>query len=135
VIIDVNGQQLRLAKSALGQQQAGSPAHSQTGDGSVHGRLMQKSRPLVNCHVVIVPMHNDRGADSYDGSRQPMTTVTNEDGIYYFEHVPPGAYKLTWLPNGTNQWIRRLVVRPDVIVRPGEAVTAKEIRAAQQTIN
>ena len=52
-----------------------------------------------------------------------------------FEHVPAGEYKLTWLPAGAKQWIRRIAMRPDVIVHEGQDVTLKDIRMAQQTIN
>jgi hypothetical protein len=135
VIIDVNGQQLCLAKSALGQQQAGAAPPRQIGGGAVRGRLLQKGHPLVNCHVVIVPMHNEDGAAYYDDHCQPLTTLTNNDGIYFFEHVPAGSYKLTWLPNSSNQWIRRINMKPDVFVREGQEVTVKDLRSALQTIN
>jgi len=50
--------------------------------------------------------------------------------------VPLGKYKLTWLPDGTNQWIRRVSIKPDVVINGGgEAVTVNTIGGAQQTIN
>jgi hypothetical protein len=82
-----------------------------------------------------VPLEGDKNAYHYDASREPPTTATDSEGGYYFEHVPVGKYKLTWLPNGTNQWIRRIAVRPDVVVHSGQAVTVNTIGAARQTIN
>ena len=135
VIIEVNGQQLRLLKSALAQQQPASAAGQiQIPTGSVHGRLLQRGQPLVNCQVVIVPMHKD-GATDENGIRQPVTAVTDAEGVFGFENVPVGSYKLTWLPAGATQWIRRIEMKPDVVVREGQDTTLREIRTALRTIN
>ena len=134
VIIEVNGQQLRLLKSALAQPPAPSPGQTQVPTGTVHGRLLERGRPLVNCQVVIVPMHKD-GATDDNGFRQPVTAVTDADGIYVFATVPVGAYKLTWLPAGATQWIRRIEMKPDVFVHEGQDTTVKDLRMALRTIN
>jgi hypothetical protein len=134
VIIEVNGQQLRLLKSALGQPPAPPAGQIQVATGTAHGRLLQKGRPLVNCQVVIVPMHKD-GATDDNGFRQPVTAVTDADGIYVFANVPVGAYKLTWLPAGGTQWIRRIEMKPDVFVHEGQDTMVKDLRMALRTIN
>jgi hypothetical protein len=134
VIIEVNGQQLRLLKSALAQPPAPSPGQIQVPTGTVHGRLLQRGRPLVNCQIVIVPMHKD-GATDDNGFRQPVAAVTDADGIYVFANVPVGAYKLTWLPAGATQWIRRIEMKPDVFVHEGQDTMVKDLRMALQTIN
>jgi hypothetical protein len=136
VVIEVNGQQLRLAKAALQQPPAAAPGAGQVqiATGAVHGRLLQRGRPLVGCAVVIVPMHKD-GATDDNGLRQPLSATTDADGFYGFANVPVGGYKLTWLPAGTEQWIRRIEMKPDVFVHDGQDVTVKDIRAALQTIN
>ncbi len=103
--------------------------------GDVLGRLLNQGRPLVNCHVVIVPLQEVDGAMRTDEDRKPLTTVTDENGEFHFEDVPAGGYKLTWLPAGQRQWIRRIAMRPDVHVRNGEVTKLKEIRIALQTIN
>ena len=118
-----------------GSLPASSSAAVQSADGTVRGRLLQKGHPLVNCYVVIVPVPKDEKADASIITREPLTTTTNEEGVYLFEHVPAGEYKLIWLPNGSKQWIRRIAMRPDVIVHQGQDVTLKDIRMAQQTIN
>jgi len=104
-------------------------------EGTVHGRLLQKGYPLVNCYVVIAPWPKGDASDSSVDTRTPLSTMTNDEGFYCFEHVPAGEYKLTWLPEGTKQWIRRIAMRPDVIVHEGQDVTLKDIRMAMQTIN
>jgi hypothetical protein len=134
-----------FADNPLPPQQAGeagllSGPHSMLspaapGGGTVCGRLVDRGRPLVNCHVVIVPLHEAKGVYLFDSDRQVLDTVTDEDGNYRFENVPAGEYKLTWLPAGKTQWIRRIAARPDVKVHYGEATKLKEIRVAMQTIN
>ena len=135
VIINVNGQEMRLLKAPSGPEQGNPPAPQAPAEGMVRGRLLQRGRPLVNCRVVLVPLHQVEGVSCYDESRQPLSVATDDDGVYYFEHVPAGAYKLTWLPEGKTQWIRRIAMKPDVRVRSGENVSLKEIRMATQTIN
>jgi hypothetical protein len=102
--------------------------------GAVDGRLLNQGRPLVNCHVVIVPMHDAEDPHRVD-ERKALTTLTDEQGVFHFEGVPAGQYKLTWLPQGQTQWIRRISMRPDVKVQSGETTRLKEIRVALQTIN
>jgi hypothetical protein len=136
VVIEVNGQQLRLAKAALQQPPSAAPGPGQVqiATGAVYGRLLQRGRPLVGCAVVIVPMHKD-GATDDNGLRQPLSATTDADGFYGFANVPVGGYKLTWLPAGTTQWIRRIEMKPDVFVHEGQDVSVKDIRTAMQTIN
>jgi hypothetical protein len=136
VVIEVNGQQLHLAKAALQQPPSAAPGAGQVqiAMGAVHGRLLQRGRPLVGCTVVIVPMHKD-GATDDNGIRQPLSAITDADGFYGFANVPVGGYKLTWLPAGATQWIRRIEMKPDVFVHEGQDVVVRDIRAALQTIN
>jgi hypothetical protein len=103
--------------------------------GTVHGRLSNRGRPLVACHVVIVPMHEENGVSCFDPDRKPLDTLTDDQGEYRFEDVAPGAYKLTWLPQGQTRWIRRIAMTPDVKVRNGETTGLREIRVALQTVN
>jgi hypothetical protein len=134
VTITINGKEMRLVKPP--SELIPTPAPQTTGTGSVRGRLMQNGRPLVNCRVVIMPLQGEGKAYHFDPNREPLTATTDHEGIYSFEQVPIGQYKLTWLPDGTNQWIRRIAIRPDVVVRSsGEVVSINTIGAARQTIN
>ena len=133
VIININGKETKLLKPEMNQSAAASHPLE---EGTVHGRLLHGSRPLANCHVVMVPIREEsKKTYTYDETREPQTATTDSDGDYFFEHVPAGKYKLTWLPQGTKQWIRRLAIKPDVVVHGGQAVIVREIRAAQATIN
>jgi hypothetical protein len=135
VIININGKETKLLKPGPGMNQSAA-TNQPTEEGTVRGRLAQGNRPLANCHVVMVPIREEgKKAYAYDETREPQTAITDSDGDYFFEHVPAGKYKLTWLPQGTKQWIRRLAIKPDVVVHGGQAVSVREIRAAQSTIN
>ena len=135
VIININGKETKLLKPAPEVNQIAA-ASQPSEEGTVRGRLLQGKRPLANCHVVMMPIREEgKKAYVYDETREPQTATTDSDGDYFFEHVPAGMYKLTWLPQGTKQWIRRLVIKPDVVVHGGQAVSVKEIRFAQATIN
>lgn len=135
VIINLDGREIRLVKSPSGQDQGGVPEQRELTGGTVYSRLLDHGRPLVNCHVVLVPMHQEKGVYCFDPDRKPLTTTTDAEGTYRFENVAAGEYKLTWLPEGQNRWIRRIAMRPDIKVRSGEITKAKEIRIAMQAIN
>jgi hypothetical protein len=134
VTITIDGKETKLIKPRS-MAPANIPGVSTMAEGTVCGRLMQSGRPLANCRVVIVPLQADGKNYRYDANREPLSTATNNEGIYSFERVPVGKYKLTWLPDGTNQWIRRVAIKPDVVVHAGQTVNVNTIGAAQRTIN
>jgi hypothetical protein len=134
VTITIDGKETKLIKPRS-MAPANIPGVSTMGEGTVRGRLMQSGRPLANCRVVIVPLVGDAKSYRYDTNREPISTIADNEGIYTFDHVPAGKYKLTWLPIGTNQWIRRVAIKPDVVVHPGQAANINTIGAAQRTIN
>ncbi len=103
--------------------------------GSVYGRLSNRKRPLVNCRTVLVPLVKKGKGHTIDGDGKPISAVTDERGRYYIDSVPPGEYKLYWLPARTNRWIHRIEVRPDVVVGKCETKQIKDIRIALTTVN
>ncbi|MGD0896395.1 MAG: hypothetical protein ABR915_01080 [Thermoguttaceae bacterium] len=131
---NLQNQQPSFVNGLPHQDPRGAPNPSFMG-GTVYGRLLNKGRPLVNCHVVIVPLHEVDGVNRFDSDRTTLTTLTDEEGVFHFENAPAGGYKLMWLPEGQNQWIRRISMHPDVKVHNDETTTLKEIRVALQTIN
>jgi hypothetical protein len=48
-----------------------------------------------------------------------LKTQTDSQGHYSFENVPPGHYRLYWMPDAETGWIRRLREKPDFEVVPG----------------
>ena len=49
-----------------------------------------------------------------------IETVTDKDGVYHFENVSPGLYKLYWKPLLKLRGLDDLKMEPDVIVEPGK---------------
>lgn len=136
IIINLHGQEMKLVRESAPREQAGTPTPTEPpSGGTVYGRLLNQSRPLVSCQVRIVPLAKGFTGYSVDRAGQSFTTTTDGQGAYRFENVPAGAYKLSWLPDGTNQWIRRISMRPDVMAQAEKAARAKDIRTALRTIN
>lgn len=161
VIINLNGQELRLAKRdslttpppVLHEQSADhrkiAPAafssDSQaftvnrtpqpTVGGTVNGRLLHRARPVSACRVSLIPLTKSFGRYQIDASAEAQSTVTTADGSYRFDHVPRGVYKLFWLPKGEQKWVRRIEYKPDVLVQTGETTRLKDIRTALRTLN
>jgi hypothetical protein len=135
IIINLGGQQVRLVKESPAQSPQGIP-HQTDGCGAVvYGRLLNHGRPLANCQVMIRPMTKNFLGYRFNTAVQPLRTTTDVQGVYRFENIPPGLYKLSWLPEGTNQWIRRIASRPDLTVRQQETTQVKDIPVALRTIN
>lgn len=140
LILNLNGQQLRLAKKvsphahAMVSQNVPSVG-ALLGGGEVRGRLSHRGQPLVGCEVTMIPLSKSWLGYRNDRSAKPIFATTNSEGAYSFAQVPAGPYKLKWRPAGEASWIRRAETRPDVNVRTNELATIKEIRVALRTIN
>lgn len=115
--------------------QTGRTPQQTRGTGTVCGRLLDARRPMANCRVALIPLR--KGWTGYRLVRSATTpsVVTDAQGVFRFERVPPGPYKLTWLPPGDDLWIRRLALRPDVVVTANETSQLDDIHAALRTIN
>lgn len=143
IIINLNGQQVRLVNESQTPGAPGVPHRAEATGGTVYGRLLNHGRPLASCQVIIRPMTKTFAGYTFNPAVQPIRTTTDVQGVYRFENVPPGPYKLSWLPLGTNQWIRRIAVRPDLTVPPAardavrtqEMTQVKDIPVALRTIN
>jgi hypothetical protein len=49
-----------------------------------------------------------------------LETQTDSKGHYVFHEVPPGYYRLYWIPDTDTGWIRRLREKPDIEVITGK---------------
>ncbi len=140
LILNLNGQQLRLAKEASPRTDSQASQHVSAASalpdlGEVRGQLSHRGQPLVDCEVTLVPLNKSWLGYQEDRSTKPRVTTTNSVGAYAFAQVPAGPYKLKWRPAGEASWIHHAETRPDVIVRTGETSHAKEVRVALRTIN
>jgi len=140
LIINLNGQQLRLVKTQTQTQtqtQTSSVSTIQTEKipgGEVSGRLSHQGRPLVNCKVALDALQKNWLGYTLKKSAKQLATTDN-NGVYRLSNVPAGVYMLRWLPAGESSWIRRAEIRPDLHVRTGETTQVKEVRVAMRTIN
>lgn len=99
--------------------------------GRVEGIILWKKNPLVNGSVKIIlkrytgfslaSLKNMFSGDNEKSSDQVIfETKTDSQGQYVFEKVPPGQYRLHWMPNTETGWVHRLREKPDFEVIAGK---------------
>ncbi len=105
--------------------------------GRVEGVILWKGKPLVNGSVKIV-LERYTGfsfaslqkmflGDKEKSSNQIiLKTETDSQGRYVFEKVPPGQYRLYWMPDTETGWVHRMREKPDFEVITGE-LTIKNV--------
>jgi len=102
--------------------------------GTVKGTILWKGRPLADKEVKIKldtytgfslaslkKMFSDNKEKPAD-QEITFTTRTNSQGRYSFEEVPPGEYKLSWMPDAETGWVHRLRDSPDFEVISGKLI-------------
>jgi hypothetical protein len=106
--------------------------------GSVEGVIMWRGKPLQNREVKIVlerytgfslaALKKWFAGDKEDSSQSGVILETRSDsqGRYIFHQVPPGYYRLYWMPDADTGWIRRLREKPDIEVVSG-SLTVKNV--------
>ena len=111
-------------------------AYTDANSGSVKGRMLFKGKPLSGCGVKIV-MLEKWGWEVLGSLKEGMKfeTVTDVNGIYYFEKVLSGGYKLYWKPPHENSWIRKMKMEPDFYVEAGEIHYLPDRETNVRTIN
>jgi hypothetical protein len=106
--------------------------------GRVEGKILQSGKPLPDCEVKLQVLEKGgilaKGYRPVEGAVD-LETSTNNDGIYYFDGVSPGLYKLYWKPHSETTWIRRFKMEPDVIVESGKTAKPKDIETLKRTLN
>lgn len=102
--------------------------------GDVKGRMLYKGKPLSGCQVKIVMLEKwGFFGNVKEGLR--FETITDEEGRYYFEKVPPGGYKLYWKPPHETSWIRTIKMEPEIFVEPGETFYMRDRETNVRTMN
>jgi hypothetical protein len=99
--------------------------------GSVEGVIMWRGKPLQDRKVKIVlerytgfsiaALKKWFSGDKEEASENGivLATRTDSEGRYVFRQVPPGFYRLYWMPDANTGWIRRLREKPDIEVVSG----------------
>ncbi len=102
--------------------------------GRVAGRMLHKGKPLQGCHVKIMILEK---WGIFGGIKKGIhfETITDDNGVYYFERIPPGGYKLYWKPPSESSWIRRLQMEPDIYVEIGERYYLPDRETNVRTLN
>ncbi len=103
--------------------------------GAVEGRVVRGGLPLPNCRVRLIEIDRKRGyVVSEQGPDKTFETTTDEEGLYRFEQVAPGWYKLKWTVPGGKNWVRFLTTEPDLVVEAGETTTFQDIDTARRAL-
>lgn len=100
--------------------------------GSVEGVILWKGEPLENRDVMIV-LENytgfswasvktvfSGGEGNSSDQKITLSTRTDSQGRYVFEKIPPGQYRLYWMPDKETGWIHRMREKPDFEVIAGK---------------
>jgi hypothetical protein len=102
--------------------------------GGVQGIIVWQGKPLGNGKVrieletytgfSIAAVKHMLGIGKEEATAQEVSfeTQTDSQGRYSFPRVPPGYYRLYWLPDPQTGWVRRLREKPDFEVVPGNVI-------------
>ncbi|MBC8551867.1 MAG: carboxypeptidase regulatory-like domain-containing protein [Candidatus Brocadiales bacterium] len=102
--------------------------------GRVSGRMLNKGKTLPGCQVKITLLEKwGLFGSPREGIR--FETVTDENGHYAFDKIPPGGYKLYWKPPHESSWIRSVKMEPDFFVETGEISHVFDRETNIRTIN
>lgn len=99
--------------------------------GRVQDIILCKKKTLVNGSVKIVLARYTGFSlatlkKMFSGNREKssdqiiLETKTNTQGQYVFEKVPPGQYRLYWMPDAEMGWVHRMREKPDFEVTSGK---------------
>ncbi len=102
--------------------------------GKVTGRMLAKGKPLPGCQVKIM-MLEKWGIFGKPKEGLRFETITDENGRYLFEKVPPGGYKIYWKPPGETSWIRSIKMEPEIFVEAGETYHFRDRETNIRTVN
>lgn len=103
--------------------------------GGVQGTIIWQGKPLDNGRVridlerytgfSIAAVKRMLGVGKDNSTEQPVSfeTQTDAQGHYSFLQVPPGSYRLHWMPDPQTGWVHRLRENPDFEVMSGKVIS------------
>ncbi len=105
-----------------------------TAVGNANGRMLRRGIPLQGCRVKAVFLSGSAGKFVGYRENEEFICVTDKDGVYRFEGIPGGPYKLKWELPGDRGWIRRLRDAPDFQVRAGRLSEVGDLETAKPLV-
>ena len=98
------------------------------GFGNVKGTILSQGVPLQQCQVKIVRLIPKKFIflKKYKQANQ-YETITNSKGIYVFNDILVGEYKLYWKTSIGEPWMSRIEKEPDIIVFSGKMNVAASL--------
>ncbi|MGR3219739.1 MAG: hypothetical protein ACUZ8H_07985 [Candidatus Anammoxibacter sp.] len=104
--------------------------------GRIKGRFLYSGNALDSCKVRLVKLRKE-GLVYYKDTVAAETIESSTDGrgVYAFNNITPGYYKLYWKPPTESSWIRRVSMEPDVIVTAGEIANLDAIETNRRILN
>jgi hypothetical protein len=128
-----------LKEELEAKQEVEEKVFQETQLGRVEGRMLRKGQPLLDCEVKIVMLVKAKISLSGSFYQPDMPTeydgITDEEGSYHLINVAPGGYKFYWKPPTESGWIRRLEMKPDIIVEGGKTTYPKDIETFKRVLN
>ncbi len=107
--------------------------------------MLWSGQPVSKCKVKLVRMPVGNPLDALsslldagvrpDRRRMEFVEATDDNGVYRFEEIPIGPYKLQWQPARSERWVRRIRKKPDVMVEPGMLAYCSDVEANIRAIN
>ncbi len=99
---------------------------SNTSLGKVKGSIVSNGKPLKKGEVRLYRLVLKKSLFSKKYKQaEYYETIMDENGSYFFEGVPAGAYKIFWKESLGKPWMRRMEMEPDIFVAKGELTIAK----------
>ncbi|MGQ3684818.1 MAG: carboxypeptidase-like regulatory domain-containing protein [Candidatus Loosdrechtia sp.] len=106
--------------------------------GKVEGRIVERRDFLAGCYVKLQLLERfgllSKRYRPLAGAVE-FEAITDENGVYLFENIPAGEYKIYWKPPSETEWIGRFKMEPDVIVEPGKLTNPQTIEILKRTLN
>lgn len=102
--------------------------------GDAEGVMLRRGVGLSGCRVKLAAL-GTRAMFQAGTEGQEYITITDKDGRYHFEQIPPGPYKIKWELPGDTGWIRRIRDRPDVTVIAGKLVVLEPVETARAPVS
>ena len=101
------------------------------GRGHAEGQILRRGAGFSGCQVRLIGRGNAGSRFKRSKEEIEFQTVTDENGNYRFENIPPGNYKLKWQLPGDTGWIRRINDKPDVTVELGRTSVLKPVETSK----